>query len=716
MHRCVACLILLCSTAATGVDCGEDTASCLSTTLPPPHTKPSANAQLINLNAPAIKPGTVLQTPSGLQLELIQRVGLLSENSSHCLPTPATTSSQLVLRSVAIQYTSKQGLLLPPAAPAPTPPAPAPATRNEPLRLAPPPTYFTGLDVAVLEPYLLSTRIEDIDPKFTSNKHSYYNYEQYDKGSCGEVWKAKMKKAKPSRGQDEKENDQEEEPEEQEYILKRIFVHRGENVWLSGWREILFGKLLKGLPNVARFVEHFEVGSGRGRGTGSGTGSGTGNHGNDKEQHQGQVFNDLWLVFHDEGESLRNFLYSQNGNVVQVSPQWSTMKKNGDDTFTVIRDIMYNVLNGLKQIHGRGVTHRDIKPSNIVVRKSDPLSRPKLKLVDFGSSMHFHDRRHTPRDSKNKEKEDAFKSSALFARMYGVDGPTTYDMTEKYMPLDLRIQTLLLLRSQAEEGKKNKNKHNKNQPGRAFVPVVGNAMTTSIDMWSAGIVLLEMILGTDTPFVDNDGDSGRKRLKTKRKIINKLNRMALNGTAATNNVPVEQLVDVIVLIEGAKEYCILPTRPTKPEEHGEHEASGRGHRGSGTMLQKWLNGIKTAIVGDFEGQENANTGSTPNTKGAVQDDTWWDQIEPFVKLFDDVEGLKEECDDETILTALERRDPLHVGLSFMKDYEAKELIQLLRGLLAWDPNDRVSASEALGYPIFDSMEKQMFSSQNVGVV
>jgi serine/threonine protein kinase len=52
----------------------------------------------------------------------------------------------------------------------------------------------------------------------------------------------------------------------------------------------------------------------------------------------------------------------------------------------------------------------------------------------------------------------------------------------------------------------------------------------------------------------------------------------------------------------------------------------------------------------------------------------------------------------------------------MKDYEAKELIQLLRGLLAWDPNDRVSASEALGYPIFDSMEKQMFSSQNVGVV
>ena len=155
----------------------------------------------------------------------------------------ATTSSQLVLRSVAIQYSSKQGLLLPPAAPAPAP-ATDTATHNEPLRLAPPPTYFTGLDVAVLEPYLLSTRIEDIDPKFTSNKHSYYNYEQYDKGSCGEVWKAKMKKSKTSRGQDETENEEKEEPEEQEqeYILKRIFVHRGENVWLSGWREILFGK------------------------------------------------------------------------------------------------------------------------------------------------------------------------------------------------------------------------------------------------------------------------------------------------------------------------------------------------------------------------------------------------------------------------------------------------------------------------------------------
>ena len=53
-------------------------------------------------------------------------------------------------------------------------------------------------------------------------------------------------------------------------------------------------------------------------------------------------------------------------------------------------------------------------------------------------------------------------------------------------------------------------------------------MTTSIDIWSAGIVLLEMILGTDTPFVDNAGDSGRKRLKTKRKIIEEKEIHSLN--------------------------------------------------------------------------------------------------------------------------------------------------------------------------------------------
>ena len=700
--------------------------ACLSTELNTDIKYEPKATTLVQRNSPPIQPGTILLTSSGLKLQLIQKIGVLGEQSPECLP--AAGKHSVTLQSMEVEFISKQGLLLA-------------ASTTEPahLSLAPPshplPTYFTGLDVAVLSPKPLTTRMEDKDPTFIagkssyynpkplatrmeekdstskSGKHSYYNYEQYDKGSCGEVWKARKIK---DTGDDEDNNDDEDDDEE--YILKRIFVHRGKNVWYSGWREILFGNLLSGLPNCARFVEYFEVGTYR-------------KDKNNKRDDAQQAFNDLWLVFHDEGESLRNFLYSnsQNGNLVQSSKEWLQMRTLGADTFTVIRDIMYNILNGLKQIHARGVTHRDIKPSNIVVRKaSSRSSKVILKLVDFGSSLYSslrrkietkrkHDRRRKKEykeggEEEGEEDEEEDGEQEQFKHVpYGDDGPTTYDMTPAYMPLDLRIQTLFL--SQREGGE-------------SFVPVASDAMTVQIDVWSAGIVLLEMVLGTDKPFAI----SGRRKMKLKRRIEkHRHQQQQQQQHNMKNTMPtVEQMVDVIALLEGAKEYCIVPVSP--PKESANKEGSGSGSSSSsssssstGTMLQEWLNEIKIAIVGKAVGkaalviqndQNTSNNGNHNRTKSktskAKNQHAWWEHIQPFINTNqEEEEDAVDECDEDTILRTLLRRDPLHLGLSLMKEYEAKEMVELLRGLLQWDPQQRVTADEALNYPIFQGMKTML---------
>ena len=104
------------------------------------------------------------------------------------------------------------------------------------------------------------------------------------------------------------------------YILKRIFVERGEHVRLSGLREVFFGLRLRGQTQVARFVEYFEIV--RAVPTSKTGGAAPGALGNQRE---------LWLVFHDEGSSLHSFLYytQPNSLLVQPSPFWQRMRMGG---------------------------------------------------------------------------------------------------------------------------------------------------------------------------------------------------------------------------------------------------------------------------------------------------------------------------------------------------------------------------------------------------
>ncbi|XP_075492086.1 uncharacterized protein LOC142530177 isoform X1 [Primulina tabacum] len=293
--------------------------------------------------------------------------------------------------------------------------------------------------------------------------------------------------------------------DENMFILKRIMVERGISAYLSGLREKYFGEVflnashcirgslatevsdfvwtksvilemedslnLEGIPleekrphgvvyeeglnHIARYVESFESRS-----------------------------NEIWLVFRHEGVSLSKLIYtaeevvnnagkerSEEGKRVQVlqpSKWWHWMKttEEGKEEF---RNIIWQLLLALKSCHDRNITHRDIKPENMVICFEDQDSgsclqgspnrdksyTTKMRIIDFGSAVDDYTVKH----------------------LYGSVGPSSAEQTVDYAPPE------------------------------AFLNVSWykwpSSITVKYDMWSVGIVMLELILGSPNVFQIN---------------------------------------------------------------------------------------------------------------------------------------------------------------------------------------------------------------------
>lgn len=128
-----------------------------------------------------------------------------------------------------------------------------------------------------------------------------------------------------------------------------------------------------------------------------------------------------------------------------------------------IQCIMRQILQGLKLIHSRGYVHGDLKPDNIILVRDDSYD---IKFIDFGSAKKF------VKPSENAEiiSENTEPQSNEFdyRKKYDVKGNITEDTSRKIpQPLCYKSPEMIL----------------------------GLPYDEKIDIWSAGCILIELILG-----------------------------------------------------------------------------------------------------------------------------------------------------------------------------------------------------------------------------
>ncbi|KAK7393502.1 hypothetical protein VNO78_22060 [Psophocarpus tetragonolobus] len=339
----------------------------------------------------------------------------------------------------------------------------------------------------------------------------YVLKKSFGRGSYGEVWlafhwncnqdsnAAKMSKDYKNTSSSSAASDCQDDPSNYTlYILKRIMVERGSAVYLSGLREKYFGEIFlnastcfedplsagkancvletsqigpeksfpkkfclqrttceEGLHHIARYVESFE-----------------------------SQANEIWLVFSYEGVSLSKLLYAvedaygtaekerleQDKHVQILHPsKWWHWLKTTEEGQAEMRNLIWQLLLALKACHDRNITHRDIKPENMVICFEDQVTgrclkeiptkvnsfSTKMRIIDFGSGI------------------DEF----TLKHLYGSTGPSRAEQTYEYAPPEA------LLNSTWYQGP--------------------TSSTLKYDMWSVGVVMLELVLGTPNVFQIN---------------------------------------------------------------------------------------------------------------------------------------------------------------------------------------------------------------------
>jgi len=389
-----------------------------------------------------------------------------------------------------------------------------------------------------------------------SQHHGYRMRETVGVGGYGEVWSAKKA-----------------EGGGEEYVLKRLFVERGNAVRLSGLREIHFGVRLAGVPHTCRFVEAFE--------------------------EKGEQGTDLWLVFCSEGLSLSHYLYeaSTEGDFVNFcsSSFWKRYRTSPQGS-KMIRELMRQLLEGIANCHKSKITHRDLKPSNLIVHipsheeqcalgEEEGVSLPVLKLADFGSAV------------------DEYTCSNL----YGLKGPSVDDETLDYAPPEVLF-------------------------GDGVASSAGRPH--SYDLWSAGVIFLELVLGTSKVFqVD---------ARTRAVISHRVQSSSSAGT--------EQACLLRALIE----LRIYPPEDSSLACNDSPSLDPALERASACLKR-----------GSNRGQD-----------------------------------VEKEAAEDAVERIVRERDELGMGMP------SRWAVKLLRRLLKWNPEDRISAERALMHAYFKGDDEE----------
>ncbi|KAK9853911.1 hypothetical protein WJX84_000068 [Apatococcus fuscideae] len=326
------------------------------------------------------------------------------------------------------------------------------------------------------------------------------------------------------------------------FVLKRLASKQGPAAWLSGLREAHFGQRLLSLDqqqaaymragtggtsgpldHLARFVESFQV---------------------DQE---------LWLAFRDEGRSLHALMYTplrlsptgetsgdgppsgqgshtrgtaeklaadvserlqpdepginsegdaEDPQMLVQSDWWWRLREMPHDAG--IKHIILQACLALQTLHSLQITHRDVKLENLLVREQEmigsTLPHLHVRLADLGSGLDVHS----------------------VQQLYGDSGPSDAEQTPEYSPPEVLLGQYWASEEQA--------------PGIW-------ERTWPYDMWSLGVIFLELILGTPHVF----DISPRTRVLMQRELN-------LDGK------PQEEQA-MLYLLRGYMELCIYPPRP-----------------------------------------------------------------------------------------------------------------------------------------------------------
>ncbi|XP_051181071.1 uncharacterized protein [Lolium perenne] len=257
------------------------------------------------------------------------------------------------------------------------------------------------------------------------------------------------------------------------FILKRIMVERGNAAYLSGLREKYFGQLFSNASKTLEGLSRMESSS---------TTFSVDMHFieytfpeqnisaiEESLKHVARFIEsfeseskEIWLVYRNEGSSLSKLIYAAEetklvtGNdnervrhiqVLQPSKWWYWLRttKAGQRQ---MQNLLWQLLMGLKACHDRNITHRDIKPENMIICFED---------LKTGKCL---------REIPSEAKENKLNMS---------------EQTFEYTPPEA------LLNSSWYQGSK--------------------SARLKYDMWSVGVVMLELIVGS--PHVFQIGDHAR---------------------------------------------------------------------------------------------------------------------------------------------------------------------------------------------------------------
>ncbi|CAL0320562.1 unnamed protein product [Lupinus luteus] len=460
---------------------------------------------------------------------------------------------------------------------------------------------------------LESIPLHDTDPNNGSSDYSmpdlrYVLKKSFGRGSYGEVWlafhwncnqgsnAAEMSKDDNNRNSSSTIPDCQDGPSNYTlYILKRIMVERGSAVYLSGLREKHFGEIFL---NASRCFED-QLSAGKSNCVLETSQFGSENSFPNKFRHQRAIHeeglrhiaryvesfesrsNEIWLVFSYEGLSLSKLLYTvedantaekektEQAEHVQIlrPSKWWYWLKTTEEGQEEMRKLIWQLLMALKSCHDRNITHRDIKPGKAWV-----VARKLGRIIDFGSGI------------------DEF----TLKHLYGSTGPSRAEQTYEYTPPEA------LLNATWYQGPR--------------------SSTLKYDMWSVGVVMLELVLGSPNVFQ-----------------INAFTRALLDRQLEGWNEGVKELA---YKLRSFMELCILIP----------------GISGSSSKKYHTVNQV------------------------GVSPASW-------------------KCSEEFFSRQIKSRDPLKIGFSNVW------ALRLVRHLLLWDPEDRLSVDEALRHPYFQPPPK-----------